>query len=125
MNRHAHLTASPIAVSDEAIAIEVHSRVAVRGHQTTAGDRLDCWSQLQQQGICFRNVRYTRSRWNVIVSKTFAAPLPEQKRLVDDAGKARLEQTLGKDVAFLAQLWIHWLTLYLSLFRVGWLRCMA
>src|SRR5215472_14984593 len=41
MNRRAHFAGSPIAMSKDAVAMEVQSRVAEGGHETAAGDRLN------------------------------------------------------------------------------------
>jgi hypothetical protein len=43
----------------------------------------------------------------MVVSETLAAPLLEQERLVDDAGKAWIKQAFSRNVAFLAQFGIH------------------
>ena len=87
--------------------MEVHARITVGRHQATAGDRLDLRSQLQQQGVGQRSVGYARGGGDVVVSEILAAPLLEQERLVDDAGKAWLEQTFGENIAFLLQFGIH------------------
>jgi hypothetical protein len=43
----------------------------------------------------------------MVVPEILAAPLLEQKRFVDDAGKAWFEQTFGENVAFVVQFRIH------------------
>ena len=89
------------------VSVKVHARVTVSGHESAGGDRLDPRSQLEQQGVCQRSVRYACGGWYVVVSKTFPAPLLEQERLVDDPGERWLEQAFGGQVAFLTQFRIH------------------
>ena len=78
-------------MSHHGVPVKVHARVAVSGHEAAGGDRLDPRSQLQQQGVCQRSVRYACGGWYVVVLKTFPAPLLEQERLVDDPGECWLE----------------------------------
>jgi hypothetical protein len=107
VNRHAYLAAAPILMPHHGVSVKVHARVAVSGHKPAGSDRLDPRSQLEQQGVCQRRIRYACGSWYVVVSKTFPSPLLEQERLVDDPSERWLEQALGGEVAFFTQFRIH------------------
>jgi hypothetical protein len=96
VNRYAHLAAPPIVVPDEAVAVEVHSGVAVGRYDATTRDRFDPRQQVQQQRVGERRVDDGRGGRNVVVPIGFAAPLVEEERLVDDACDDRLEEPLRR-----------------------------
>src|SRR5262245_26911656 len=96
-----------IAMSEDAVAMEVQSRVAEGGHETAAGDRLNLGLKLEQQGVGRRVVAQGDRRRSLNITEIFATPLLKQKRLVHEAGDARLNQRLDRKIALLAQLRVH------------------